>query len=35
MASSLEVVLTDDAYKVVVVNESAHLHVRAMQVDIE
>ena len=34
-ASSLEVVLPDDAYKVAVVNEDAHIHLRAMLVDIE
>ena len=34
-ASSLEVVLPDDAYKVVVVNEDAHICLRAMLVDIE
>ena len=34
-ASSLEVVLPDDAYKVVVVNEDAHIRLRAMLGDIE
>ena len=34
-ASSLEVVLPDDAYKVVVVNEDAYVHLHAMLVDIE
>ena len=33
--SSLAVVLTDDAYKVAVVNEDAHIHLCAMLVDIE
>ena len=34
-ASSLEVVLPDDAYKVVVVNVDAHICLHAMLVDIE
>ena len=33
-ASSLEVVLPDDAYKVAVVNKDAHICLRAMLVDI-
>ena len=34
-ASSLEVVLPDDAYKVAVVNEDAHVCLRAMLVHVE
>ena len=35
MACLLEVVLPDDAYKVAVVNENAHICLHAMLVDIE